>query len=155
MAVINFPDSPLTGERFTVDKITYEWKSEGYWKSIEASVGSFFPSVFALYLNSTPADSSEVVYQLDMAVGQTLDIEDEFSFGLIGNNPVSNQVYDIYLNEVLATDQITVDTSGNVSFAFGRAPFTGPITIKVRVATTTAIDSAFDGFGLSSEVYTV
>jgi len=155
MAIINWPDTPLPGDRFTNEEMTYQWMSEGYWKSIEASVGQFYPNEFAFYLNSVPATVTETLYRLDTATGQTLDLEGEYAFGLIGNLPANDQVYDVYLNEVLATDTLTVDTSGAILFNLPRFPLTGPVTIKVRVNEDTIIDPLFDGFGLMSEVYSV
>lgn len=155
MAVINFPDAPLPGDRFVKDEITYQWMTEGYWKSIEASVGTAFPSEFCFFLNSVPANNSEILYRLDMADGQSLDIEAEYAFGLIGNTPANDQVYDIYLNEVLATDTITVSTAGVVSFNIIRDPFLGPLTLKIRANENTIIDPLFDGFVLGAEVYTL
>ena len=90
-----------------------------------------------------------------MASGQTLDLEGEYAFGLIGNLPVNDQVYNVYLNEVLATDQLTVDTSGAILFNLPRFPLNGPVTIKVRVDEDTIVDPLFDGFGLMAEVYTI
>jgi len=155
MAVINFPDSPIAGDRFTKDQITYEWRQEGFWKSVEASVNNANPKEFALFLNSVPSTVTEVLYRLDIGTGQQLDLVTENAFGLIGSLPANDQVYDIYLNEVLATDTITVDTLGNLSIFSPRSPINGPVTIKVRVSPTTVVDAAFDGFGLIGEVYTL
>jgi hypothetical protein len=155
MAIINWPDTPLPGDRFTKDQVTYQWMSDGFWKSIEASVGQWYPNEFAFYLNSVPATTTEILYRLDIASGQTLDLEAEYAFALIGNLPVNDQVYNIYLNEVLATDTLTVDTSGAILFNLPRFPLIGPVTIKVRVDEDTIVDPLFDGFGLMSEVYTI
>jgi len=155
MATINFPDAPITGDRLTIDEITYEYQSEGYWKSVASSVGNYQPSEFALYLNSVPANSDEVLYRLDLDDDQTLDIASEYAFGLIGNLPVTDQIYDVYVNEVKATDTITVTTAGAITISLPRAPYTDALTLKVKVSESTIIDAAFDGFGLISEVYTV
>lgn len=155
MAVINFPDAPITGDRFTLDEITYEYQSEGFWKSVASSVGNYRPSEFALYLNSVPTDATETLYRIDLFDGQTLDIASEYAFGLIGNNPVSDQVYDVYVNEVKATDTITISSAGALTLSLPRAPFTDALTLKVKVSESTTIDALFDGFGLISEVYTV
>jgi len=155
MAVINFPDAPTAGDRFTNDEITYEWRTEGYWKSVEASVNNANPSEFAFFSNSVPSSTTEILYRLDIGTGQQLDLVTENAFGLIGNFPDNDQVYDIYINEVLATDTITVDILGDLTIFSPRSPINGPVTIKIRVNESTVVDAAFDGFGLMGEVYTI
>lgn len=153
--LINFPDAPTVGDRFSFEEFTYQWMPEGYWKSLAASVGTAFPSEFAFYLNSVPANTAETLYRLDIAAGQNFNPTTEYAFGLIGNTPANNQIYDIFINEVKALDTITVTTGGAVVLNMPRAPFNGPLTLKVRVSPDTIIDPAFDGFVLATEVYTV
>ena len=153
--LINWPDNPLPGDRFTYEEFTYEWRAEGYWKSLAASVGTAFPSEFAFYLNSVPANEAETLYRLDIAAGQNFNPVTEYAFGLIGNTPAENQIYDVFVNEVKATDTITVQTDGSVVLDLPRAPYNGPVTIKIRVSPNTIIDPLFDGFVLATEVYTV
>lgn len=152
--LINFPDAPTPGQRFVFNEITYQWMTEGYWKSVEASVGTAFPSEFCFYLNSVPATVLETLYRLDISSGQNFNPVTENAFGLIGNTPANDQIYDVYVNEVKATDTITVTAAGALVLSLPRAPYLGPATIKIRVSPDTIIDPLFDGFVLATEVYT-
>jgi hypothetical protein len=152
MAVINWPDAPAAGERFTTGDNTYEWKVEGYWFSLESTWADTNPENFCFILDSIPANALESLYRVDIGTGQVLDLESDAIFALIGTAPVADQTYDLYVNDVKATDTIIVRATGLVEYAIARGPFTGPLTFRIKVSTGTTIDGTFPGFAVSSVI---
>lgn len=154
MAVIDWPDAPAAGERFTVGDNTYEWQTAGYWFALESSWADVNPENFCFILDSIPANALETLYRVDIGTGQTLDLESDAIFSLIGAAPASDQTYDLYVNEVLATDTIIVRSTGLVEYAIGRGPFAGPLSFKIKVSSGTTIDGSFPGFAVASIIPT-
>jgi hypothetical protein len=154
MSVINWPDAPAPGERFTTGDNTYEWRTEGYWYSLESSVNDLNPTDFCFILDTIPANALELLYRVDLGTDQTLDLDSDFIFSLISTAPATDQTYDVWVNEVLATDTIIVRATGLVEVDVSRGPFTGPVTLKVRVSTGTTIDGTFPGFAIVARINT-
>lgn len=155
MPVTTWPVNPQTGDQFNVGTIQYEYQSGGYWKGIEEQSTQDNSSIFCFLLNTIPTDSDEILYQFDIPSGKKVDLANTFAFGLFSTPPASNQVYDIYENEVPNGNTITVETSGNMDLNLPSNPYVGPLELKVRASSSTIIDGTFPGFSISTPVVNV
>lgn len=155
MPVTSWPNNPTTGDLHVIGVVQYQYQEGGYWKSIAEQSTQENASTFCFLLNTIPEDSNELLYQFDVPSGKKVDLANLNAFGLFSTPPTSDQVYDLFVNEVASGNTITVETSGNVDLDLPSSPYVGPIELKVRVKPSTVIDGTFPGFSISTPVVNV
>ena len=152
MAAINFPASPITGDKLTnADSgITYEWQAAGYWKSIKYDVPELTPAMLCFRQVGPPPNDTTRLLHLFVPLGYEVDLS-TFEYSLSAN-PSSQMEFDILVNNVRAADGITITTGGVVTVDDTRGPYTGPLELSIYYELGGTPDAGFGTFTLVAPV---
>ena len=150
---IDWPNNPSVGDKFTISEgVIYEWQADGYWKGDSTVAETTDSDSLCFMVKTPPANSSEVIYEIILDTGQTVNLEAIYSFGQFNVPPATDQLYEVYVDEVKASDDITVLSAGGVNVSLPRSPYIGPMQLRFRVSSGTTIDNLYDGCSLVSPI---
>lgn len=152
MASFNFPASPITGDiTLNVDSgVTYQWQAAGYWKSIKYDDPSLVPPMFCFRQSGPPANDTIRLMRAFIPSGYRVDLS-TFEYSLSAN-PASGQNFDLLVNGVRSTDQITVSSGGVVNVVDTRGPYDGPLELTVYAELSAPIDATFGTLTVVTEM---
>lgn len=155
MAAFDFPASPVAGDKITNSDsgITYQYQSGGYWKSIKYDVPWLTPPFFVFrQVGPAPNDITKLC-EVFVPEGYQIDLSTyEYS---LSANPASEQVFDILVNNVRASDTITISTGGVVTVSDPRGPYIGPLELQIYLQTGETPEPTFGTFAILSEIEVV
>jgi len=143
MPAFNFPASPVTGDLVVNSDsgVTYQYQAAGYWKSIKYDDPILIPPMFVFRQVGPPANDTIRLMRAVVPSGYRVDLS-TFEYSLSAN-PASGQNFDLLVNGVRSTDQITVSSGGVVNVVDTRGPYDGPIELEVYSELTGPIDATF------------
>ena len=131
MAAFDFPANPVAGDKVTNPDsgITYQYQSGGFWRSIKYDVPNMDPPMFVFrQVGPAPNDITKLM-EVFIPEGYRVDLTN-FDYTLSAN-PATEQVFDILVNNVRASDTITVSTGGVVTINDPRGPYIGPLDLQI------------------------
>lgn len=155
MAAFDFPASPVAGDTVTnADSgITYEYQSGGFWKSIRYDVPRMNPPMFVFRQEGPAPNDTTKLMDIFIPDGYQVDLTNfEYSMSAA---PATEQVFDILVNNVRASDTITVSTGGVVTINDPRGPYIGPLELQIYLQLGETPEPTFGTLVVVSEIETV
>lgn len=155
MPAFNFPASPVTGDKITNSDsgITYEYQADGYWRSIKYDVPRLSPPMFVFRQEGPAPNDITKLMEVFVPEGYQIDLS-TFEYSLSAS-PASEQVFDILVNNVRASDTITVSTGGVVTVSDPRGPYIGPLDLQVYLQLGETPEPTFGTLVVVSEIEVV
>jgi hypothetical protein len=155
MPAFDFPASPVAGDTVTNSDsgITYQYQSGGYWRSIKYSRPTLDPPIFTFrQVGPAPNDLTKLC-EVFVPDGYRIDLS-TFEYSLSAN-PATEQVFDILVNNVRASDTITVSTGGVVTINDPRGPYIGPLELQIYLQTGETPEPGFGTLVVTSPIEVV
>jgi len=155
MPAFDFPASPVAGDTVTNSDsgITYQYQSAGFWRSIKYDVPRLDPAFFVFRQEGPAPNDTTKLMELFIPSGYEVDLT-TFDYSLSAN-PATEQVFDILVNNVRASDTITVSTGGVVTISDPRGPYIGPLELQVYLSIGETPEPAFGTLVVTREIEAV